>query len=88
MIRNLYELVLNHQGKVIDNTQDTSIDAQLGKVQDFINDLTIITNEISREIRVFQFARSQSLSDIIRPGVKDIKRTQSSGMVRLKQLNT
>ena len=63
------------------------MDTQLKKVEDFINDLTLITNEISREIRVIEFARSQSLSDIIRPGLKETKRIQSSGVVKLNQFN-
>jgi hypothetical protein len=49
----LYQLVLTHQQK--DNkihkvtSDDSDTDFQLLKVQEFVNDLTKITNEISRE---------------------------------------
>jgi hypothetical protein len=49
----LYQLVLSHQEKdskphkVTHNDSDT--DFQLLKVQEFVNDLTKITNEITRE---------------------------------------
>ena len=52
-IRNLYQLVLSHQqkdGKPYKSTPDDSdTDFQLLKVQEFVNDLTKITNEITRE---------------------------------------
>ncbi len=49
----MYQLVLTHQQK--DNkihkvtSDDSDTDFQLLKVQEFVNDLTKITNEISRE---------------------------------------
>ena len=52
-IRNLFQLVLLHQQK--DNqpqkttVKETDSDFQLKKVQEFVNDLTKITNEITRE---------------------------------------
>lgn len=50
-IRNLYQLVVSHHDKDYDTNSDINIDtdAQLRKVQEFVNDLTKITNEIQRE---------------------------------------
>ena len=50
-IRNLYQLVLSHHDKDYDANSDISVDtdAQLRKVQEFVIDLTKITNEIQRD---------------------------------------
>jgi hypothetical protein len=86
-IRNLYDQVLIHQGKVIDKTKDVDLDSQLKKVLEFLIDLTAIINELNREFRCFQFTRSQSLSDI-KQNVGDVRRTYSSGIQRMAELNT
>ena len=86
-IRNLYDQVLIHQGKVIDKTKDVDLDSQLKKVLEFLIDLTAIINELNREFRVFQFIRSQSLSDI-KQNVGDVRRTYSSGIQRMAEINT
>ena len=86
-IRNLYDQVLIHQGKVIDKTKDVDLVSQLKKVLEFLIDLTAIINELNREFRVFQFTRSQSLSDI-KQNVGDVRRTYSSGIQRMAEINT
>ena len=44
-IKNLYELVLEHQGIPIDITKDETMDFQLKAILDLIIDLTKITDE-------------------------------------------
>ena len=61
------------------------MDTQLKKVLDFITDLASVVNELNREFRVFQFARSQSLSDIVKVRPKDISRRES--IIELNTLN-
>ncbi|CAF0779248.1 unnamed protein product [Brachionus calyciflorus] len=48
-IRNLYHLVLSHYGKINEKLEDVDTDHQLKKVEEFVIDLTKITNELSRE---------------------------------------
>jgi hypothetical protein len=48
-IRNLYQLVLKHHNKEHEKTIDVDTDYQLKKVEEFVNDLTNITKEITRE---------------------------------------
>ena len=72
---------------MIDKTKDVDLDSQLKKVLEFLIDLTAIINELNREFRVFQFTRSQSLSDI-KQNVGDVRRTYSSGIQRRAEINT
>ena len=47
-IRNLYQLVLKHQTKEQEEDPSNDTDEQLKKIEEFVNDLTQITNEIIR----------------------------------------
>jgi hypothetical protein len=71
---------------VVDKTKDVDLDSQLKKVLDFLVDLTAIINELNREFRLFQFTRSQSLSDI-KQNIRETRRTYSSGIKRSTEIN-
>ena len=58
----MYQLVLSHHDKDYDSNSTISVDtdAQLRKVQEFVIDLTKITNEIQRDGYVYYTPPSSS----------------------------
>ena len=57
----MHQLVVKHQAKEKDEEQQAAdTDTQLKKVEEFVNDLTLITNEISRSEGYMPYAPPSS----------------------------
>ena len=56
----MHQLVIKHQSKEKEEEPATDTDSQLKKVEEFVNDLTQITNEISRSEGYIPYAPPSS----------------------------
>ena len=80
--------MLNHQGKIIDNTRILDIDEQLKTVLDLINDLTNIKAELDREEQnKLRKSDTFELATKFKKHAKESKRSRKSRFKIINELN-